>query len=356
MTIKNHIAGVLTLSQAMYVAEFDKVGETMQKPVITPSGRFYTPYFPANDLRGRLRRKAASRIMASWKKKGMTIPEVLYLGLTCGASSGNPENDKSVEEVVRANQNIYMGIFGGGTRMLRSGYRIQDLDVVSQTNIDAGTVPAHFGDPSEGGFVPAEYRDGVTTPIRDGYKLLHTYNLLRVDDIMRAVRPEELAGIIEGGNASVTAYQASVMSERSDGKAAKAVAKETKVAATEKVARNRVENMQSFRAIAPGMPMYLRMDMADTLTSEQTGLLILCLRDLLEEGELGGYVRCGLGKVAVKELKLVVDGAAFPVFSDDADFVLSEKSAELAAKAQAAIDELSVGEMMMFFTSNKEAK
>jgi CRISPR type IV-associated protein Csf2 len=282
----------------------------------------------------------------------MSFSETLYLGLTCGAGSGNPENDKSVEEVVRANQNIYMGVFGGGTRMLRGGYRVQDLEPITQTTIDAGMVPAHLGDPMEGGFIPMEYKDGVTSPIREGYKLQHTYNILRVDDIMRATRVDELTSMITGGLEAVAEYQASVMSERSEGKAAKASAKEANTE-IEKVARNRVENMQNFRAVAPGVPFYFRMDMNDTLTLEQTGALILCLRDLIDEGEFGGYVRCGLGKVAVKEMKLVIDGHVFALFENDDDLTLSAKAAELTALAEKAIDNLTVEEMGLFFNRTK---
>jgi CRISPR type IV-associated protein Csf2 len=350
MTIKNHIEGVITLSTAMHVCEFDKPGEMMQKPIITAEGRFYMPYFPANDLRGRLRRKAAYRIFAIWKKKGLTIPETLYLGMTCGVSSGNPENTKSVAEIVRANQNVYMGVFGGGTRMLRSGYRIQDLDVISQTCIDAGIVPSRLGESTVGGYIPVEYKDGKKIPIREGFKLLHTYNILRVDDIMRAVRIEEMESLIVGGNEAIAAYQTSVLTERSENKAAKDIAKETGIAA-EKVARNRVENMQNFRAVAPGTPFYLRIDMADTLSSIQTGLLILCLRDLFEEGEFGGYVRLGLGKVAIREMRLMIDGISVPLFDDELGLKFSTKVSELAILAEEAVGKLSVEEMNLFFIS-----
>jgi CRISPR type IV-associated protein Csf2 len=354
MTIKNHIEGVLTLKTAMYVAEFDKPGETMQKAIITPKGRFYMPYFPANDLRGRLRRRAATRIFANWKAKGIAISESLYLGLTCGASSGNPENNKTIEEVIRANQNIYMGVFGGGTRMLRSGYRVQDLDVVSQTCIDAGVVPSRFGDDLEGGFVPTEYKDGQKLPIHDGFKLMHTYGVLRVDDIMRAVKIEEIEGIIEGGAAAVTKYQEAIFNERVEGKAAKELAKENKNAVVEKVKRSRVENMQSFRAVTPGTPLYLRLDMDDTLTPAQVGLIILCLRDLLEDGTFGGYVRCGLGKMAVREMKMVVDGDTFPLFDNEDGLILSVKATELTKLADAEITALTPEQMSLFFNSKGE--
>lgn len=353
MTIKNHLEGTLTLATAMYVAEFDKPGEQMQKPIITPEGRFYMPYFPANDLRGRLRRKAAKRIADAFKAKGTPVSVDLYLGLTCGASSGNPENDKTVEEVVRANENVYMGVFGGGTRMLRSGFRLQDLDVVSQTAIDAGIVPAHVGDQMEGGFIPMEYKDGQRTPIRDGFKLMHTYGILRVDSILRAVGMDEMIDVIEGGKEAITAYQLSVLNERADGKAAKALAKETGVAA-EKVARNRVENMQSFRAVAPGTPFYFRMDMVDSLTPAQTGLLILCLRDLFEEGAFGGYERLGLGKVTVRQMKLTHDGEALPLFEDATGLKLSAKALELTVLAEESINALTCEEMKLFFSSKGE--
>jgi CRISPR type IV-associated protein Csf2 len=315
------------------------------------------PYFPANDLRGRLHRKGASRLMEIWKKKGQSISEALYLGLTCGASSGNPENDKTVEEVLRANSNVYMGVFGGGTRLLRSAYSVQDMEVICQPTIDARIVPAHYGESMEGGFVPSEYRDGQKLPIRDGYKLLHTYNILRVDDIMRATRVDEMAGIIEGGSDAIIDYQTAVLAERSDTKEAKEAAKEAKKTGSKtttevKAPRMRVENMQNFRAVAPGIPMYFRMDMKDYISSSQAGFLILCLKDLLEEGEFGGYVRCGLGKMDVKEMKIVTNGTAYAMFKDNS-LELSEKAAALAATAQAELEKLTVQEMELFFSSTK---
>ncbi|PND66349.1 type IV CRISPR-associated protein Csf2, partial [Escherichia coli] len=50
----------------------------------------------------------------------------------------------TAEEVIRAKNHVFMGLFGGGARMLHSGFDVFDLLPVMETTISAGMIPARF--------------------------------------------------------------------------------------------------------------------------------------------------------------------------------------------------------------------
>lgn len=359
MTQLNKIQGVLRLATPLHCAQPQSsavvtddgkvsyasgakgkpVTVTMQMPVATKQGIQRIPYFPGNDLRGRLRRKAASRVMDVFAKNGTPIKDVtLYTGLTCGASSAIPENVTSIEENTRARSNIYMGLFGGGTRMIRSGYRMQDMVPIIDSTLEIGMVPAAFGASVDGTGFQIQGKDGQ--PI-NGWELLHLYHILRVDDVMRVARPAELKAVIENGEAAVAEFQAKVLAERPA----------DKKDADGKSTRSRVENMAAIQTVAAGTPMFFSMDLEDYLSDEQVGLAILSLVDLIKESALGGYVRAGCGKVIPTGLSVIRDGEEFPLFSDEQTMTLSNQAKALADLAEAAIANLTINDMAPFFES-----
>ena len=118
-----------------------KTSLTVKKPVLIGGDLTQVPFFPANGTRGGLRRKAAARVM-KYLTAQARVPSSLYLGLTCGAATGSPDSTAlSVEELLRARQNVYMGMFGGGARLLSSAYKVSDLNPVLDLTVKAGMVP-----------------------------------------------------------------------------------------------------------------------------------------------------------------------------------------------------------------------
>lgn len=353
MTINNNVTGILALVSPLYIAGTDGSGVTQTKPIMTAQGAFRSPIFPANDCRGRLRRKSASRFFKEWIAQGITITPALVNGMTCGVADGNPENMTTIEEVVRAHSNVYMGVFGGGTRMLRSGFVINDMDAITQLTVDAGIVPSKYAEPELGGYVPMEMWDGVARPIYDGYKLMYGTTSFRVDDIMRATNPDELANVITGGIDAVAEFQESIMNERAKTKANKAELEEAKMAdkkaTLKKEKRQRVENMMTYRAVMPGVLFYFRLDISDLLTDEQVGLLLLSWRDLLLENAFGGYARNGIGKVAVRNMQVTLKGQKIDLFADNGTMEFSPEVEKLAAAAMRAIKNTTPEEMELFF-------
>ena len=89
-------------------------GSTRQVPVIA-----------ANNIMGRLRRHAAHHLLDAIKAKNERIKIGTYMGLQCGAVTGNPDGrDVTFDEYKETRQHPYIGLFGGGPRMMRRYVRV----------------------------------------------------------------------------------------------------------------------------------------------------------------------------------------------------------------------------------------
>jgi CRISPR type IV-associated protein Csf2 len=212
-----------------------------------------------------------------------------------------------VEEVMRARENIFMGIFGGGARILRSQWRNDDVIPVIQGCIDAGKVPAHYGELSEEGFIPTVWRDGQRVPAR-GTDLFHEYNLIRVDDVFRVMRGEELEKYLEDAVNVVADYQNATLGNKVDRKAD----------ASGDTKKTDVGNMLTVQAIASGVPMYFHLEFSDTLDDGQVGLICMGVRDFCNAQDMGGMVSKGLGRFDV-DLKLTRHDNTTPLLSKTAN-------------------------------------
>ena len=82
------------------------------------------PVFRANDLRGRLRRFAADVIFGKLLKRDQKISLEAYHGMTCGAVTGRPTPDLDFALAIKSGIHPFLGLFGGGPRMVRSSLQI----------------------------------------------------------------------------------------------------------------------------------------------------------------------------------------------------------------------------------------
>lgn len=347
MSHKNHIEGVIRLSTPMHCAmPGDKIKDaspTMQISIVTGSGKETMPFFPGNDLRGRLRRKAAAIVMPALVSEGGKLPLDLYAGLTCGASDASPENELSIEEALRYSKNVYMGIFGGGKRLLRSRFSVQDLIPITQSTIHNGLVPSKYEMLEEG-----------WAPIDHAWKLIDHLNMTRVDDIMHVVRPDEIEANVANSHAAVAEYQAFHLGTS----ATRKEEKKAKVSDDVKTKKTDVANMMKIQVIPAGTPMYFRMDFNDQVTDAQVGLMLQSLEALVNEQALGGWCRIGLGKYNITEMNLVRNGERMPVFTEEnkeeigyqLNPMLAKIHAEPAAMEVAA---LTVADMLSYFKHSK---
>lgn len=368
MTVNTNIQGTLKLTSPLHCASSGEFGinergyvvpgktgrpctSTVHQRILADGQRDNIPYFPGNDLRGRLRRKAAAIVMASLQAMGEKVPVELYAGLCSGAANARPENDLTIEEAVRGGGHVYMGLFGGGTRLLRSGYSVSDAVPVVPATVAAGLVPAGFGAYAEKALPLSAKGEGeAQSGYGDGWKLTDVRHVLRVDDVMRVLRPQELEAMIANASESVTAYQRGVLDNRKDRKDAAEGSTDVK--------KSDVGNMVSVQSIIPGVDLYVRIDMRDTLTRAQTGLLLCALRDLINEQSLGGWIRTGFGRFDAEHFTLTLEGEEITLFerTEKGDYQLASALTPYVAAMRDELAQVTVASLLEFFLPRKEEK
>jgi CRISPR type IV-associated protein Csf2 len=116
--------------------------------------------------------------------------------------------------------------------------------------------------------------------------------------------------------------------------------------------------MVSVQSIIPGTELYFRLDMSDTLTPAQTGLMLTSLVALLNEQALGGWVRTGFGRFKAEHFALTLDGEQVAVIQRGAkgDYELAEALAPYVEAMRSELAALTVPDLLEFFTARKEAK
>lgn len=360
MTMTNKIEGVLRLLSPMHCAAVgDSGGEknvtlTQKQSLITTNGKRTFPIFPGNDLRGRLRRKAAALVLDHITVSGKVTVD-LYAGLCAGAITASPESDVTVEEVLRAQDNVYMGLFGGGTRLLRSRFSTNDLVPVLTDTIEARIVPKHFSE----AWVPTGFvGDEVVGPLA-GFGITDKRTSFRLDDVARVTNVNEMAQYIENVLVSVGQKQGETLSGRKERKNSKAAAKAGDIKSADVAGKKDLSNMFSVETIMRGTPMYCLIDLQNDASDAHVGLLLLSLQALVREQALGGWIRTGFGRYSA-DLTLTRNDQRYQIFVDGQDSADATLTAEIHAlfcvPAIAAMCTLTAESMMEFFTPRAVAK
>lgn len=318
------IIGSIILTSPLQVPSAFADGEVMTMRVTGHEGNVKVPFFPGNDLRGRLRRKATDIITSRSTEK---VSLSLYHAMSCGAVTGSPSKDKkgveyapidSIATLAEAKSNVFAGLFGGGFNMVSSGYRVSDM------------VPA-IGLIDEIGMLPEGFSGDVLQ--KEPYELIEEFMFNRWDDLGKS--PGKLMEACDADE--VIDWQSLIVDQESVGKDGK----------TDK-SRNalKLSNFQFFKAVIPGTPLAFQMDLKSELSDAQIGLMLLSLKDLANEQALGAASRKGFGRFNAFDLKFyskdgVVDLfkhsgntlAPYDIHSDMATYInaFEEESSDIAA-------------------------
>ena len=360
MSITNKIEGIFRLLSPLHCASVGDTGSeknvmlTQKQSLITRTGKRTFPIFPSNDMRGRLRRKAAALVLDHIVIAGKVKVD-LYAGLMAGAITASPESDLTVEEALRARDNVYMGLFGGGTRLLRSRFSTNDLVPVLADTIEARIVPAHFcEDWLPTGFIG----DGVVGPLT-GFGITDKRTSFRIDDVARVTNINEMEQYIENVLVSVAKKQEETLSGRKVRKDSKTAAKAGDIKTADIAGKKDIANMFAVESIMRGTPMYCLIDLQNDALDAHVGLLLLALQALVREQALGGWIRIGFGRYSA-ELVLTRNGQRYQVFALGQDAANATLSAEVhtafCVPAIAAMGTLTAESMMAFFTPRVAAK
>ena len=102
------------------------------------------PLIPANTIRGRLRRMSAQAILSHLEANGEKLTLPAWQGLQSGAIYGHPDSSVPSVEQMRADyESVYLGAWGGSSRMVPSVVYVGGALPVIDETINAGLVPGH---------------------------------------------------------------------------------------------------------------------------------------------------------------------------------------------------------------------
>jgi CRISPR type IV-associated protein Csf2 len=263
----------------------DGTGET-KKDYRSPE----VPVFPANDLRGRLRRLAAQLIFDNVQARGQKISLETYHGMTCGAVTGQPTPGLDFDLATKSGVHPFLGLFGGGPRLVRSSLQISPAWAITSSTLSAGVIPNRYES------------DRVTD---DGY-LLRPLFFRRVDDALE----------FYSGTTSLTVrnYSESVAKWLKD-EGAQSPDRDTGTTRS----KLRIRTFSAVQYVVPGTRFYVNVRIDTSRTGlASLGLLIHALAHLATKQSIGGWVRNGFGRFETSLYLVLPDGGRLPVLVKEA--------------------------------------
>lgn len=318
------------------------VSRTLKKRL----GNSRIPYFAANGIRGALRRHARDLLLPYLTETRGPISTDFYNGLSCGAASGKPDNSpNSIEELVRSSEHIYMGLFGGGARLLSSKLQASDINIICQD-----TLQKHIVNLSEAQkmSVEAAFPDVFgENPCRPQH-FVDIRHITRVDDIIRGLKKSEVEAIEGGAEAIAAHYNAGA---------------ENKKARAEGAKKKTVANLLNLEVIPENTPLHFSLSFSPDVTEAQIGMLVMCLQSLLRRNYFGGYGRTGFGKARVEAITLVSESydmeirkGGDDIYDEKGLFKLPSEFTPLQKVALSEMEILDVEEFESFFKDISELK
>jgi len=234
------------------------------------------PVIPANNIVGRLRRHAANKVLEVLEKKGQRVTIQTYSGLTCGAVTGNPDSrDVTFAEYRETRAHPYIGLFGGGPRMMRRYVRC--FNAVPYMDLTSGMFER----------IKHPLMDASHKTTKPSSALFQYWTFNRNDDLRELVNVSRAISSIENFEDEILKRQASILAGKSKDGAADNSKYTTKT-------------WTAFEFVVPGIvfPLTFELDVTDA----QLALFLLVLDAFAKTERLGGHVRNGLGQFALDEV------------------------------------------------------
>lgn len=274
------IRGVVTTTSLTHQTAPESKGQQMKTNVFTGNGLLRgVPYITANSVRGLIRRAAATLVLEQLEKTHGFISKNLYLSIVRGSFGRTAINAGGLtfSQAVSAAQHPFAGLFGGGSFMLRSPWRIE-RDLIP---VIAATAP----------LLPQEVQHAALDCNKP--EDLLTFSLMAPRD--------DFARLPEGARAVVADAEAAY-SDHMANKLAQSAAKKD----DDTKSKDDLDNFAMTECIIPGVPLYLGMTTSD-ITPAQTGMLLNGLLIWARNNALGGGSARGRGGF-IPKLSLTIDG------------------------------------------------
>lgn len=284
------------------------------------------PVVPGNTMRNLLRRtmlKAA--IEPTLCANGAQLKVGAYAAAYSGNASGNPDGiPSSFDEVVAMRAHPFLGLFGGGPRMLQGRLSVDNLWPIHQNTLRV---------------VGTDYiNDSLRGRITD---IVWT----RRNDPVLEMESAEDAAVIEGGANAANGWITDLLNA-SNAKKAKAKAKDDGEEVADENAPRGLQAFNAHEVVIAGVKWVWRIGV-DNPTDAQVGLILLALNKIENERIAGGHAK-DYGRIAIEGVS--INGN--PVWAPGG---ISDPSTEKYFDAIAqALDSMSGAEFEQFATSAKK--
>ena len=288
------------------LSEEEILSEGMETPK-NPNerGNVYFPIFPANDARGRLRRLAAAEVFGLLESRGEKLTLETYHGMTCGAVTGQPNKEVTFDLAVKAGKHSFLGLFGGGPRMVSSSLQVNTLWPITSTTIKGGLVPLYYEDEKV-----------LVGPNR----LTRAMFYRRIDDAL-AFSDGKMDLIVKEYSTVVADW----MKEIDSGKA-----KDGKKERSKK----QLHTFAAIEYVVPGTRLYAELNV-DTARAGlgALGLLIHALSAFANKQGIGGWIRIGFGRFESEFDLITSDNIRIPLLTKSESGYEPNVDAEQVAEA-----------------------
>lgn len=244
------------------------------------------PIIPSNSIRGRLRRKAAMRILDALEATDQRVGLETIHVLTCGASSGRPNGTLSLDDRDRQRNNAYFAAFGGGPKMMRSGFQVATGWPVTFETVASSVVPESMRE------------HAVNAP---AWSLTTGLNFRRVDDVLDmqpTVRPEVIRDYPQATQEWLSLLQKNkdelqkARAQKDSGETNTATQNSEDSGEVKKVG---LKDFHMMEVVIPGISFFFDIRFLPGLPDAAAGLLVRALADVLAE-PIGGKSSGGFGR------------------------------------------------------------
>jgi len=287
------------------------------------------PIVPGNTMRNLLRRSILKAVVEPALKGRAKLSIGAYAAAYAGNASGNPDGvPSSFDEIARMRQHPFIGLFGGGPRMLKGRLMVESLYPV---HVDTQRL---LGEGFENMMASGVITNVVWTR--------------RVDPICQ-LGSEEDVEVIEGGATAANIWLAE-LTESTKAAASKRKKKGAREEVTvDEVAESGGRGLQAFNAhevVIPGLSWVWRIAL-DNPTRAQVGAVLMGLSNLTDLTIAGGHAK-GYGKFVIDDITL--DGSSVWQSGD-----LADSTCEYVDALAEAADALGAEDFEAFAASAKSA-
>lgn len=238
------------------------------------------PMISANNMIGKLRRNAAAIMEDHFTSRGEQISIGAFNVLQCGAATGSPDKElPKYGDFRSARAHLYLGLFGGGPKLMRRHLRVGNLIPHTEDTWDKGESFDHpFYE------APKYHWNDLSQRVMEN----------RVDDLQRLSVPDRAARVIIDFEETIASRQKDIAAQRSS-----AQKKEERAAGKEKLS---IGTPVCHEFVPPNV----EFPFTFTLLGDESklGFFLSILERTATRDTFGGRVRNGYGQFDLKEVCL----------------------------------------------------